>query len=570
MAERRFLFRAGILYSIVAVTVVLGLTTHIAKRAPYTGDEPRYLLYALSLNVEHKPVMSDERYEAFRTGPGRNIRIACYPIGDIQGTKVPHHPILMSTILSPFARSWTVQQLRLICFLAGLIGLCFLAALFIGQKLPLAAAIACLVPPALFLPSLPYYFQALPEIFLFLLVCASFWNMLSVARGQLRDFWPSLLCGSIAPFFHLRGMPLTITVLCYVAGRVAWHHENKMIRWRPLLALAALCATCALIAIFYNRAIYGNILGSVNTARPMVNSDTVTAMFFGFRHGLFTYAPIYVLSFAGLAVGFWQRQNWVAPAALFLLALIAISAGPDPGESYPARFWVQGVPVLSLCLIGFTQGLMPILAKASIYVLLSAVSIANSVVFAFNPVIHMSTRSSPLPYEQMFELFPWIHLGFWVNLLGFTGYRSAAICYLLGCVALIAVASLFRSKVAATLAVMIVLIGFEIHRARPANISARMESGSLLVSTRDELAADEPIRLRLCAPWDNRSIPPLVVSDGKDQWQYPGGGIVVLPTRHEWPTPLELRISDQSGGALVADPTAASVAINKSWIVRLW
>lgn len=128
----------------------------------------------------------------------------------------------MSLLLSPFVTALSLAQLRLISLLAGLVGLCFLAKLILAQKLSITLALGCLIPAAVFLPMFPYYFLALPEAYLFLLVCVAFWNLLGTKTERLRDFAPSITCSCLAPFVHLRGLPLLISVALYLVLKLGW------------------------------------------------------------------------------------------------------------------------------------------------------------------------------------------------------------------------------------------------------------------------------------------------------------------------------------------------------------
>src|SRR5688572_17869948 len=148
------------LYLVVAAVAILGLTARISERLAYTGDEPRYLLYALSFKIEGKPVMSDSAYEKLRNERMPGFELATLPQ---LGPNTPSHPILLSLLLSPLTTGLSLAEIRLVSLLNGLVGLCFLAKLLVAQKLPMVSALGCLIPAAIFFPMFPYYFLALPE-----------------------------------------------------------------------------------------------------------------------------------------------------------------------------------------------------------------------------------------------------------------------------------------------------------------------------------------------------------------------------------------------------------------------
>jgi hypothetical protein len=558
------------LYSMLAILAALGLSAHIAQRLTCTGDEPRYLLYALSLNLEGKPVMSDDGYEWFRKRRGLHSHVAAYPLKDIQGvSKIPAHSILPSVILAPFVTWLSLQRVRLVALLAGLIGLWFLAKLFIAQKLPLVTALACFVPPALFLPALPFYFLALPEVFLFLLVCIAFWNICSPA-DTLRGFWPSILSSCLAPFIHLRGIPIFITVALCLAFKLGWRPRAK-ISWPTLLRIVCIYSGSALLVVLYNRTIYGNVFGSVTTARPSLSLSSIAALLLNWHHGILTYAPIYFLSFAGLLAGVWRRQVWGLVSGIFLILLISASAGPDPGESYPARFWVQGTPVLAICLIGFLQGGMPRLLKAVTYGLLGSVSLANTILFLIQPALYLAARSGASPYDRLFEIAPWIHLGFWVNLVGQDSVQLMAVCYCCTLISILALASIRRSKLIASLAILLLLAGLEAHRARLLRCSPNLEKRSVAIAILDsDITTGAPIRLTLRASWRvNLSVRTLQISDGSTQWEEDSRAAILLRRTDPWPTPLFLRIDWIAPDLETFDAREIQVLISESWLAKI-
>lgn len=549
---------------------MLGITTDLPEKLNFTGDEPRYLLYALSLNLEGKPVMSDKRYEELRNRPGPAKDSVAYPLMDIQGTKIPSHPILFSLLLAPFATSLPLQDIRLVALLSGLIGLWFLARLLLSLKLSFPATIACFAPAVLFLPTLPYYFLALPEILLFALVCISFWSMLSAAGDKLSHFYPAIICSCLAPFVHVRGLPLSVAIAAYLIAKFGWRRSSAG-SWSSLLVILGIyCAAGAVFSV-YNQAVYGHVFGSVTTARPLYNLDSLSAIFFNWRHGLLTYAPLYVLSFAGLIAGLWQRQSWAVPCGIFLVGLVGVSAGPDPGECFPARFWVQGTPVLAICLVGFTQGRMPAITKAVIYGVLSIVSVANSVLFFWNHGLHLAARSGPSPYDYLFDVFPWIHLGFWGELLTLPNYRPFAWLYIFITVAIVAAASIHRSRLLATVAAVIILLGLEMHRARPIKEPARIEENHLTAKIGKGNYLGGPVRIEMRQPWKGE-IPAykVIVSDGTRQWVRRAKNSVILNSRRNRKDPFVLRITSESSLREVVDADAIRIASNQSWLLRLW
>jgi hypothetical protein len=564
------LIARGTFASILALLILVGLTTHIARKLTYTGDEPRYLLYALSLNLEGKPVMSEGGYEEHRKRPTPRIGVASYPFADIQGSGStrPSHSIFPSMIYAPVVTLLPLQQVRLVSLLAATVGLWFLAKIFISLKLPLFVALGGFVPAAIFLPALPYYFLALPEAFLFLLVCVAFWNICS-SSDTLRSFSPAIISSCLAPFIHLRGLALFLTIMLYLTFKLGWRGGARG-SWRNLIWVACICSATMALVVLYNRAVYGHAFGSTNTARPSLTFESITFLIFNWRHGLFAYAPIYLLSFAGLVAGLWRREPWALPSAVFLMLLIAASAGPDPGESYPARFWVQGVPVLAICLIGFLQGRMQTVFRIGIYGVLFLVSSAHTILFTLKSHLYMEARNGASPYDYLFDLVPWVHLGFWLNLAGERSIQLVALGFCCVLIILIALASIRRSSVMSVLAALLLLAAFELHRARPLRSSATVEANSASIAIlEDKIKAGTLIRLRLRAPWKGEGAAgPMAISDGITEWEKLSRATVLLRSNGAWPVPLSFRINWEAADSELYHAADIRVVAGESWFAK--
>jgi hypothetical protein len=564
--------RPAVLALLALSLAVIGLTTHIARKLTYTGDEPRYMLYALSLGLEHKPVMSAEAYETLRAQSRPALKVPAYAIADLQnGSTLPQHSIMASLMFAPVAASLPLQQVRLVALLAGLIGLFFLGKVILAGSSSLFEAVACFLPATFFFPAVSYYFLALPEIFLFLLVSIAFWNLLSVEGTRVQAFWPSILASCVAPFFQLRGAALFFTVAGFLAWKLSWRRPLKN-SWRPVGGLLLVYLVTGLLLLLYNQVINGSPLGSANSARPEIGLGTLTGLFLNWRHGLLVYAPIFLLSAAGVIAGLWQRQPWAWPAAIFLCLTILLSVGPDPGESFPARFWVQAVPALSLSLLGYVKGRIPTIFKVPIYLLLGIVCITNTVLFFIKPDGYLFARSGPLPYDELFEMVPWVHLGFWTNCFSAPDCRTWALAGLFVFVALCAAASIRRSTVLSTAVLAIVLIAFEVHRARPIKASIQSEANRVAIASEDSLIVrHSPLRIQLRPSWTPDPAEYLTsVSGGDTRWQRTTNSLLVLKKNNQWTVPLALDLNWNSESPSTLDPTNIRVAISTSWIVSWW
>ena len=81
-----------VLYLVVAAVGILGLAARVSERLAYTGDEPRYLLYALSFKIEGRAVMSESGYEKIRNEKTPGVELVAHPLKDIQPGSTPTIP----------------------------------------------------------------------------------------------------------------------------------------------------------------------------------------------------------------------------------------------------------------------------------------------------------------------------------------------------------------------------------------------------------------------------------------------------------------------------------------------
>lgn len=518
-----------LLYLCVAVLVIAALSSRLTKKLPYTGDEPRYLLQAISFASDGVPIMPEARYEELRAAHRDQASPLQYGFRDLQGdARVPRHPVLISLILAPLTATWSLEIIRILPFAIAVTGLCFLAAILVKQTTGTFSALACFLPAMFGFPALPYQFLAVPEIFLFTLSAIAFWNLCSAPREKISGYAPAIVCSLIAPLVHLRGLALfaaTGLYLIYLSSRTS--------NWRRSVTAGFLFLAPLIGFVVLN--LPGAWVGAVNTL-PIWRPRVVFDMFVHYRHGLLPYAPIWILSFAGLVAGLRARKAWALPALLFLLAFLAGSSHAI-GEAYPGRFWVQAVPVLALCLSGFTEGAMRLAVKAIVYVPLAVLSLVNSILFFFHPGLHLEARSGAIPYDLLFKILPAFHFSFWLDEPDSSFVRFAAITFCALVISVIALASITGSKVLQLTACLLVLVGFEAHRVTTVPITIATETNAIVVQVPEiRHIGRRPVRLRFQAPWkgvgprpDESTRPTVEVVDGDTRWSTPimSGSVLV-------------------------------------------
>jgi hypothetical protein len=481
--------------------------------------------------------MPESRYEELRAAHSEQMSPVQYPFRALQPAnkteaRIPQHPILISLMLAPMTATWSLEIIRLLPFAIGVTGLCFLAVTLLKHTSGTVSALACFVPAVFCFPALPYQFLALPEIFLFTLSALAFWDLCSGPRERISAYAPAIVCSCVAPLVHLRGLALFAATALYLAW-IMRRGSN-----RRALAIFGIIFLGALIAFFVSNSFLREWLGTVKD-RPIWMTRVVLDMFVHYRHGLLPYAPIWLLSFAGLIAALRARKPWALPALFFLVAFLAGSSHAI-GEAYPGRFWVQTVPILALCLSGFTEGAMRIAAKAMVYLPLAALSLANSLVFVFHPSLHLEARSGAVPYDFLFKFLPAFHFSFWLDAPESSFVRIAAIAFCVLVVGIVALASITGSKVLQLTACLLVLVGFEAHRVTLVPITTTAETNAIVVRVRqNQDIGRRPVRLRFQAPWkevgprpDESTRPIIEVVDGNTRWSTPimSGSVLVHKT----------------------------------------
>ncbi len=170
------------------------------------------------------------------------------------------------------------------------------------------------------------------------------------------------------------------------------------------LGLLALAGIAFATFVILNLTIYGAFTGPVGDTR-LATSFGVTALSmqsFNVRHGLIVYAPVWLIAYAGLCGGSLRRVS-LARQGLALAAIAAVTGvATDPGESWPARFWVLSMPMLGVGLCVFWELGRSAFLRAMVVVLTGA-TLVNSVIFLRFPNLFLENRQSGATYQRLFD-----------------------------------------------------------------------------------------------------------------------------------------------------------------------
>ncbi len=387
------------LVGVVLLNILLVFALLQSPKQLLTGDEPRYLLYATSFVRHGQLVMPLQEWAGVvrhATGSTPNG----LPVGG--GNQVVMNSVYLPVALSPVAGLLSLRGLRLVTLLVGTAGLFFLFRLCCRVASPrlglLAAALA-----AFSVPLLPYLHLFYMETFLFALVCWG-WDRLQQPERTLRGDLLTATILILIPFVHMRG---AVVAACLFAA-LLWRLRTRG-SWRRAAGLGLFAASAGMLFVALNLHIYGAITGPVNTARPpapWAAFGVLAMQLFNVHHGLLAYAPLWMLGYAGM----WASLRGGPPVARQALVLAAVAAvsgvGVNPGECWPARFWVLSVPMLAVGLCFWMSRARGVAARACMAGLL-ALTLANSILFLWRPNLFLDNRQSSVTWDDLYR-----HLGF--------------------------------------------------------------------------------------------------------------------------------------------------------------
>jgi hypothetical protein len=333
-----------------------GMGLHYVAHLQASGDEPDYLLMAQSLWKEHDLDLADnwERGDFREYVPG----MPRMPSGSTRrdGRSISSHspglPFLLAPIYALGGRRLCVVGFALV---ASALSLAVRALALRATGSPTAAGAAWAAtagPPVLFYSF--HLYTELPSA----LIAAAVLLLLTPAAGDDRSSRPgagaavaAALLIAVLPWLHVK-----VTLAAVALGVVAL----ARLRGRPLAAFVATAAVMAAAFVAYNFHVFGTptSMGLYGPKVPVavryaVPGQAFVGLLIDRCFGLLPYAPVWLLSLAGLLV--LMRRPWRETWPFYAYAIAVIVpvlawriwfAGFCP----PARFLVPLVPVLGVAL----------------------------------------------------------------------------------------------------------------------------------------------------------------------------------------------------------------------------
>jgi len=383
-------------------SIVLALTcVHlVAGKLPCTGDETRYAFQGLGLVADGSFYPEPKVWERFSAAS--NCGNGGVLPSDQRGR--PLQTISASVVFGPALRVGGLEAARWLNFV---IGCAALALLYVTLKMSFAkrsgggrlSAVVAVGAIALSIPFAPYLQLIYPEILLFATVTAAVYGLASGRR------YVTLASAVLLPFLHVRALPLAVALFAVLLFQMARDRVPPGI-WTRTCALYA--AGFGIFAALQCR-LFGSLTGSAFPAYSPALSlvfERVGMQLYGVRHGAIAYAPLLLVALAGLALGTMRRERLCGYSLVLFVTYFATFMWSTAQESWTARFWVAGLPFLSVGLcywLSLAKRWWEWLPAAP----LAALTLANTVAFAINPLWFLESRQASIPYAA---LFLWSHV----------------------------------------------------------------------------------------------------------------------------------------------------------------
>jgi hypothetical protein len=330
----------------LAATPLLIGPLFVAHLPPVTGDEPHYLMIAISLDHDHdfavhdNYVHGDSRafgYPSLGESPG-------HPLNSPQSLHYPGTAVLALPGWILGGRRWALLGMALLGML--LIREMWLLCRALGIRAgpaSLAVAMVTFTPPVLLLMR-----QLFPDIPVGLCLAHLARRLAETESRGTRPRWPVVAPLTVAgialaaPWIHVRALPGTVIFLAVLAWR------DRRFRIVPPLALIA---SLGLMAVAFQHW-YGSPLPTapyrdfpVHNPRPLAG---LVGMFADSHAGLVLVAPVVVVALIALPALWRAAPVWFLAAGAVVGLLIAQNSAFlfwHAGYSTPARPWAALLPL---------------------------------------------------------------------------------------------------------------------------------------------------------------------------------------------------------------------------------
>ncbi|PYQ54483.1 MAG: hypothetical protein DMF78_05795, partial [Acidobacteria bacterium] len=325
----------------VAWTFLLAIGLSYTMRLRVSGDEPHYLLMAQSLWREHdldlRDNMAREDWREYTPGPVTPHYAAPRADGRPFPAHSPGLPLLLAPLYALGGRTLCVALLTLMAAALAVEMRAAARSLTGDEEAALVAWSLALGPPVAF-----YAFQVYTEVPSALALAVALRLLLS--GPGVRGAAAAALLASSLPWLHMKMMPAAVALAIVGLARL---------RGRPRLVFVAAAAAMAAGFLLYYRAVFGvpsplAVYGGLPKDADGSPLRALVGLALDRSFGLLPYAPVFVLSLAGIGALARARAWAQAVVAVAVVAPVLSWRMWWGGQCPPARFLVPLVPVLAL------------------------------------------------------------------------------------------------------------------------------------------------------------------------------------------------------------------------------
>jgi len=391
--------------------------------------------------------------------------------------------VYLPTLLSPIALVSGLWGLRAATLVAGLIGLFYLFRLCRRCSDQYSAVLGVAVA-GLTIPLLPYLHLFYMETYIFTLICCGWERLQKRDRPIGGDLITAIVLLAI-PFVHLRAS--FIAAALYLLLLYQLYSDGKTKR---ALVFVALAAASLLTLLALNQTIYGSISGPIVGKLPPPSQwfSYFSMQLFNLHHGLFAYAPVWLLGIAGLLSGTARGSTLVRQGLVLAAIAAATSVGRDAGESWPARYWIPLIPMLAVGFSAWWDVARRPLPRL-VAMLLIGFTLANTFMFFRVPNDFLENRASTKTYQTLFDKFGHLNFGVVLPVVANDEPNLAAaqnLAILSGVfILLLVMAARRRHSVYAVLSLLLIAAAADLARVsvlKPTDYTSELEPGRLRVN----------------------------------------------------------------------------------------
>lgn len=359
--QRRLWIWCGLVGVVVMAWVAPGIGARASEGGQVTGDEPHYLMTAISLGEDGNLDIADERAESRYRDFHEQALPPQSAVRDDGSRISPHDPLLPAFLAVPVLLGGWVGAKVAMALLAGLLAatLVWVAVRRFAVSAPLAALVVlvfCLAPPVSV-----YATQIYPELPAALLVALA----VAALTGPMRRAGVAGLGAAVValPWLSAKYTPVAVALAAVgllLLVRRADRDDRRRAAW-----LGGGLALSAVVFLFAHQLLYGGWtayssgLHFTDGEFSVVGTDPdyvgrsvrATGLLFDRSFGLVPWQPAYLLAVPALAALVRRRpQGWVAlgaPLAVGWLTAVFVALTMH-GWSWPGRQVVVVLPLLVL------------------------------------------------------------------------------------------------------------------------------------------------------------------------------------------------------------------------------